>query len=218
MIAPSIRAVLVGDDPLALAGLAALIADQPGSEVVGELPLEFPAEDALALYQPDVVILDMGWEGDPRSLPPGSRKMDPLDRYVEAGIPLVVLLPDRTWVAEALAAGARGLLPRQTDGASLSAAALAVTRGLTAIEPSFLSVVPGSGGYADGVQVEELTPREHEVLRLMADGLPNKTIAYRLEISEHTVKFHVNAIFRKLGVQSRTQAVVRATRLGVVPL
>lgn len=218
MIAPLVRALLVGDDPLALAGLAALMADQPGSEVVGEVPLDLPADEALALYQPDAVILDMGWEGNPPSLPPGSGKLDPLDGYVEAGVPLVVLLPDRTWVAEALAAGARGLLPRRADGGGLSAAALAVTRGLTAIEPSFLSVIPGSGGYADGIQVEELTPREHEVLRLMADGLPNKTIAYRLEISEHTVKFHVNSIFRKLGVQSRTQAVVRATRLGVIPL
>jgi DNA-binding NarL/FixJ family response regulator len=57
-----------------------------------------------------------------------------------------------------------------------------------------------------------------EVLQLLAEGLPNKTIAYRLGISEHTVKFHVNAILGKLGAQSRTEAVVRATRLGLILL
>ena len=61
-----------------------------------------------------------------------------------------------------------------------------------------------------------MTTRELAVLRLVAEGLPNKTIAVRLGISEHTVKFHVNAILGKLGVASRTEAVVRATRLGLI--
>ena len=66
--------------------------------------------------------------------------------------------------------------------------------------------------------MEDLTPREREVLRLLAEGLPNKAIARQLGISEHTVKFHVNAILGKLAVASRTEAVVRATRLGLIPL
>ena len=57
-----------------------------------------------------------------------------------------------------------------------------------------------------------------QVPQLLAEGLPNKTIAERLGVSEHTIKFHVNAIFRKLGAQSRTDAVVRATRLGLILL
>jgi DNA-binding NarL/FixJ family response regulator len=65
---------------------------------------------------------------------------------------------------------------------------------------------------------EALTPRELEVLQLLAEGLPNKTIARQLSISEHTVKFHLNAIMSKLGAQSRTEAVVRATRLGLIIL
>jgi two-component system, NarL family, nitrate/nitrite response regulator NarL len=64
----------------------------------------------------------------------------------------------------------------------------------------------------------ELTAREQEVLQLLAEGLPNKAIARRLEISEHTVKFHVNAILGKLNAQSRTEAVVRAGRLGLILL
>ena len=63
-----------------------------------------------------------------------------------------------------------------------------------------------------------LTRREFDVLRLLAEGLPNKIIADRLQISEHTVKFHVNALMAKLHAQSRTEAVVRAIRAGVLPL
>jgi DNA-binding NarL/FixJ family response regulator len=65
---------------------------------------------------------------------------------------------------------------------------------------------------------DPLTPREQEVLQLLAEGLPNKVIAQRLTISEHTVKFHINAILGKLGAQSRTDAVVRATRSGLLLL
>ena len=64
----------------------------------------------------------------------------------------------------------------------------------------------------------EVTPRELQVLGLMAEGMPNKTIAARLGISEHTVKFHVNALLNKLGAHSRTEAVTRATRMGLIAL
>lgn len=66
--------------------------------------------------------------------------------------------------------------------------------------------------------IHELTPRELETLLLLADGLPNKTIAFRLSISEHTVKFHVNSILGKLGAQSRTEALTSATRMGIIHL
>lgn len=66
--------------------------------------------------------------------------------------------------------------------------------------------------------LETITPREREVLQLLAEGLPNKAIAQRLGISEHTVKYHVNALLGKLDAQSRTEAVVRATRLGLILL
>jgi DNA-binding NarL/FixJ family response regulator len=66
--------------------------------------------------------------------------------------------------------------------------------------------------------LEELTPRERDVLSLLSEGLTNKAIAQHLGISEYTVKFHVNTIFRKLGAQSRTEAAVRAARLGLITL
>lgn len=64
--------------------------------------------------------------------------------------------------------------------------------------------------------MEELTPREREVVQLLAEGLPNKAIADRLQITEHTVKYHVAAILAKLGAQTRTEAVARAARLGLI--
>ena len=66
--------------------------------------------------------------------------------------------------------------------------------------------------------IEALTPREHEVLELVADGLPNREIAQALSISEHTVKFHLASIFGKLGVSTRTEAVQRGVRLGVIQI
>ncbi len=75
-----------------------------------------------------------------------------------------------------------------------------------------------SSGVGGPVTVETLTRRELEVLRLLAEGLPNKAVAYRLDISEHTVKFHVNSILTKLSAQSRTEAVTTATRLGLILL
>ena len=83
-----------------------------------------------------------------------------------------------------------------------------------AVADELLARVPSRGA----ALVEELSPREAEVLSLMAEGLSNKAIAERLEISEHTVKFHVHTVLGKLGTQSRTEAVVRAARLGVLSL
>ncbi len=104
---------------------------------------------------------------------------------------------------------------RHADGETLAAAATTVARGLSVFDPIlaqslFPAPVPAPQ--------EALTTREVEVLQLLAQGLPNKAIATKLEISEHTVKFHVNAIMTKLGVQSRTEAVIRAVRLGLVIL
>ena len=84
-----------------------------------------------------------------------------------------------------------------------------------------MSIAPPSPplvGPADARLAEQLTPRELDVLKLLAEGLPNKGVASRLEVSEHTVKCHVNSIMGKLNAQSRTEAVILATRLGLLPL
>ena len=117
--------------------------------------------------------------------------------------------------------GARGLLPREVQADTLLSALPDLGRGLVVLDASFagdllLSAQPKTA--AGERLVEDLTARELEVLQLLAEGLPNKTIAQRLGVSDHTIKFHVNAILGKLGAQSRTEAVVRATRLGLIVL
>ncbi len=101
---------------------------------------------------------------------------------------------------------------------AIDAALKAVVAGLTVMAPELSPQRAKSEYRAPLPVVEQLTPREMEVLQLLAQGLPNKRIADRLNVSDHTVKFHVNAILGKLGVQSRTEAVILATRLGLVML
>ncbi|HEV8639032.1 MAG TPA: response regulator transcription factor [Chloroflexota bacterium] len=125
---------------------------------------------------------------------------------------LPAALDDRPW----------GYVPRESDGEALAAAARAVAAGLVAIEPRLAGrlVQPRTAPSPpdrDG-SVEELSPRERQVLELVARGLANKQIAQRLRISEHTAKFHVAAILAKLGAQSRTEAVHLAARRGLIAL
>ena len=93
---------------------------------------------------------------------------------------------------------------------------------LLRLDPELVVVENGANGTVAAVEAveegAELTSREHEVLRLMANGLGNKIIANELGISTHTVKFHVAAVFTKLGVHSRTEAVAAGIRMGLVPL
>jgi two-component system nitrate/nitrite response regulator NarL len=199
------RVLIVADDPLARAGLAALLADQDGCTVVGQVASTESLLDSLDVYQPDVILWDPGWEPDLSS--------DRLTDLAKGGVPVVALLSDTSQAAAAWTAGARGLLRRDTGAAALLTAIAASAQGLAVIDPALVPALPLAH---PGSPSETLTPRELEVLRLLAEGLPNKVIALRLDISEHTVKFHLNAILGKLGAQSRTEAVVQAIRLGLV--
>lgn len=212
-----VRTLVVAADPLARAGLAALLAGQPGCAVVGRATNGEDLPSAIEAYRPDVVLWDLGWDPGPA-----------LEQLAEQGEdlpPVVALAPDVSAAAMAWQAGARALLRRDVGPEQLVAALTAVTQGLTVIEPAFAPALwsqPERSPFSPDTEtpplIEPLTPRELEVLRLLADGLPNKTIARRLGISEHTVKFHVNAILGKLGAAGRTEAVVRATRLGLILL
>jgi DNA-binding NarL/FixJ family response regulator len=200
--------LIVADDPLTRVGLTALLADGPGFVIVGEAAGDADLPASLDAHAPDLLVWDLGWDPAPA-----------LDRLSElAGISAVVLLADPTFAADAWDAGARGLLSRDADVASLMAAMAAVSEGLVALDAALAVALLPSRGRAPLPLLEELTPRELEVLQLLAEGLPNKTIGHRLGISEHTVKFHVNSIMGKLDAQSRTEAVVQATRLGLILL
>ncbi|MCS6843258.1 MAG: response regulator transcription factor [Caldilineales bacterium] len=238
--ANAVRVLVVADDLLARAGLAALLADQPGLLVVEQLAPQADLATEVAATQADVVLWDLGWRADaalrrlaevlgtaePGEAPVGSTGSPTEAELVEA--PVVALVPDdEQSAAAALRAGCRGLLLRSADLETLTAALVAAACGLLVVDPALAALLapqplaaalPISPPTGTAVLPEALTARELEVLALLAEGLPNKAIARRLGISEHTVKFHVNAIMGKLSAQSRTDAVVRATRLGLIAL
>jgi DNA-binding NarL/FixJ family response regulator len=136
--------------------------------------------------------------------------------YGDPMLPVVALVADETGAVEAWQAGARVVLRREATPTQLTTALLAARQGLVVIDPDLLAaLLPLREPPAPD---EELTPREREVLHLMAEGLPNKLIADRLGVSENTVKFHVNAILSKLDAHSRTEAVTRAARKGLLTL
>jgi two-component system, NarL family, nitrate/nitrite response regulator NarL len=205
-----LRVLLVADDPLVRGGLAALLADQPGVTITGQMAGNADLLAGLGVYTPDVVVWDLGWDPTP--------SLERLADLRDAGIPVVGLLADETHAANTWIAGARGLLLRSTGVANLVAALASVARGLVVLDPAIGAALLSTRDRLPLPPGEELTSRELEVLQYMAEGLPNKAIAARLNISEHTVKFHVNAILGKLGAQSRTEAVVRASRLGLIIL
>lgn len=129
-------------------------------------------------------------------------------------LPPVVALGDGTaeWAAEAVRAGVRGALPRDASEQEILAAIEAAAAGLVVVLPAAVELIVRPVPAAS----QPLTPREIEVLRMIAEGLPNKTIAWQLKISEHTVKFHIASIFSKLGASSRTEAVTTGLRQGLI--
>jgi DNA-binding NarL/FixJ family response regulator len=204
----STRVLLVGEDPLTRGGVAALLAPEPDLELAGQATLdEVPA--ALADSHPDVLCWDPG---------PGDQ---PAERLVAAaagaGAAVVALLGAGASGAALLAGGVRGLVDRGARGPALAAALRAAAEGLLVLEPALAGGWLRAPAPAAG-EGEPLTPREREVLSLLAEGLGNKAIAARLGVSEHTAKFHVNAILGKLGAASRAEAIVVAARRGLVLL
>lgn len=159
---------------------------------------------------PDVTLWDLGF-----GLRSGLERLRDLG---PSAPPAVAIVADEMDAREALAAGARAALPRDADGESLAAALRAAVQGLVVLDESFVAALLREAPVPAPDLVESLTPREAEVLQLLTQGLPNKGIAQRLGISDHTVKLHVSAILGKLGVQSRGEAIVQAVRLGLVTL
>jgi two-component system, NarL family, nitrate/nitrite response regulator NarL len=193
--------VVVSDDPLARSGLVFLLSSQGMN---ADQSSEAVAADANA----EVAIWDLGADA--------AAVGDRIDAMESAGQLVVALLPDATHAPSAFSAGARGLLMRNATGEALAAAVRAVAAGLVAVDPVFAPALVPLREHEP--LAEELTARESQVLELLSGGLANKEIAAKMGISDHTVKFHVNAILTKLGAQSRTEAVVQAAKRGLVIL
>ncbi|PTL84680.1 response regulator transcription factor [Vitiosangium sp. GDMCC 1.1324] len=207
--ASPVRLALVAEDPLARGALSRALSEQGGDLAVIASGTLAEVDASRSEAAPDVVLWDVGLH----PAEPGGRLDAP-----DLGAPVLALVPDESAGEGALSAGARGLLFRDVAPAPLLAALRAVARGLTVFDPALATLRATPRASTPTVTPEGLTPREREVLALLAEGLSNKAIADRLDISEHTAKFHVNAVLAKLGVQRRTEAVVRAARMGLVTL
>lgn len=191
-----IRVLIAAPSTVVRAGLEALVASSPGLEVVGVFP-DLAACDSL---RPDVVLATL--------LPPD-----------EATPPLVLLSNESAppWTPELLRLGVRAVLPRDASAAEILAAVEAAAAGFAAVDPRELETLLGSSmPVAAAARESVLTAREMEVLGMMSEGSANKNIAWKLGISEHTVKFHVASILAKLGASTRTEAVTLGIRRGLI--
>lgn len=208
------RVLIAARSAITQAGLAALLADGVADGVMTLVGLSTPDSwmAQIEALHPDVVLIEPE-EGDEL----GTRLQS-----IAGSVPAIVALIDTpsNGVADLLQAGVQGVLPKETIAGELIAAIAAVAAGLVVVHPTLLSgALALPSVYANPVlDLQRLTPREVEVLGMLAEGLGNKTIAQRLTISEHTVKFHISSIFSKLQVTSRTEAVILGARLGLILL
>ena len=202
--------VLADDQRVVREGLATLLGLLPDIEVLGTAS---DGEEAIALVErlrPDVVLMDLRM--------PRCDGVAATRRLREQGskthvVVLTTYADDRS-VVEALRAGARGFLTKDAGAEEIERAIAAVVRGDAVIDPAVQHhLVDAVAGRAE--LPDELTPREAEVLTLIAQGLSNGEIAARLFVSEATVKSHVNHLFAKTGVRDRAQAVSYAYRHGL---
>ena len=209
------RLVVVDDQTLVRQGIRTLL-EMAGFEVVGEADDGRIALEVIVVTSPDVVLLDLRM--------PGADGIWTLDRLREQGIEVPVLVlttfDDDALVLAAMRAGARGYLLKDVTLDQLACAVRTLDEGGTLVAPSItdrlLRAIRSAPHIDDTVGVQDLTPREIEVLRLMAEGFGNRTIAEALFLAEGTVKNHVSSILLKLGARDRTNAVLRALREGIL--
>lgn len=206
----SIRVLIVSDNLLSRVGLAAMLEGHDALEIVGQIDSASLLE-TIDIYDAQIILFDLGWQA--------TQHLSLLGQLPSLNLPIVILVADEQATANLYNVLARysayGLLHHANDETLLAQALVTVTNGLIVIDPKLVSqMMPSS----HTVQIEALTPRENQVLQLLARGLTNKAIAQQLGITDHTVKFHVNAIMTKMNAQSRTEAVVIATRAGLIIL
>lgn len=211
-----IRLVIVDDHPIVRDGLVAILNTQADFLVVGEAGDGWALLEGYAAWQPDVVLLDLEMpELDGLTALTRLKKMDPAARVI-----VFTAFDTDERILEAVKAGAAGYLLKGAPRDELFRAIRIVRAGGSLLQPVVASKLMRQVSQASEAagEVEPLTPRELEVLTLLAQGYQNKEIAAELVISERTVKFHVSSILGKLDVGNRTEAVAVAAQHGLVDL
>ncbi|HLI07019.1 MAG TPA: response regulator transcription factor [Ktedonobacteraceae bacterium] len=202
--------LIVDDHPIFREGLRRVIEQDPAFRVLGEAETGREAISLARRLRPDVVLMDL-------SLPDldGISATASLRRDLpETEVVVLTGILSPTSVTQALQAGASGYLFKDTQANEVRAAIQNVVQGRVHLSPRVSEMLANQMPLAG--HHEPLTEREQEVLQLLALGSSNKEIMQVLQITQATVKVHISHIFSKLGVQSRTQAVLRAMRLGLV--
>lgn len=219
------RVLVVASSPVVRAGLAAVLERGDAVVVVGAEVADDGLASLAVAHDVDVLV----WA------PAGDRSGSMVEALPTSPA-VVVLAPrrDAVWAARALAAGVKAVLEPDPTPEEITAAVEAVAQGLVVLAPDLTATLlarrdgeldtPGAAGRFTGAlhgrsdDATRLTPRELEILGWLAQGLANKHVASRLDLSEHTIKTHIAHIFEKLGVGTRAEAVARAVRLGLLAL
>lgn len=210
------RVVIVDDHDLARAGLRGVLSREEGLEVVGEAA---NGQEAIALcgrLRPDLVLMDVRMpEMDGLSATQAIKQECPTTSVI-----IVTMYENPDYLIQALKAGAAGYVLKGATRHEIITAVRQVIGGESPLKPELaaqlLRRIASTVSPRQGPPVEALTPREYEVLRLLAEGKTNGEIAFSLSISLSTVKFHIENIISKLGASDRTQAAVRAIELGLL--
>lgn len=204
------RVIVIANHLLSQAGLSALLESDEDIDVIAQMPLDETLIDDISTYDADICLVDTGYFPDETT--------DILNNITT--LPLLMLVNDVKTAVNILKDFNRnlgyGVLLQDTDPEVFAPALESIINGLVVLDPLIIDeILPVQVENATAL-IEALSERELEVLQHLAEGLTNKQIAQALNISANTVKFHLNAILSKLNARSRTEAVVKATRLGLI--
>lgn len=212
-----VRVLLVDDDDLMRAGLRSVLASDETIEVVGEVGDGDLAAGSVRELRPDLVLMDIRMP----ALDGISATRDVLRATPDVKVVVLTTFEDDDYIFDALSAGASGFLLKRTKPEELVAAIHTVADGDSLLSPSVtrrvidrMATQPVAG--LSGARLDDLTPREREVLELVGRGLSNREIAESFFIEESTVKTHVKRILMKLGLRDRVQAVILAYETGLI--